>query len=336
MIPALPVISRPGAGTTWKVGDLIWFSGSATDPVYGTLPASALSWSLVLQHCPSNCHTHQIQSWPGVASGSFFAPDHDYPSWLELTLTATDSRGTTASVTRRLDPQTVVLSFQSVPAGLTLVTGTSSGTTPFSKTVIVGSANTVTASSPQTLNGTTWQFASWSDGGAGSHVITAPATAATYTATYTTSAISILPVADAEIRSNQPKKNFGTATTLSVRSGQLRSYLKFTVTGLTGAPSSARLRLFVTDPGSNGGSVYLIGTNSWTETGITWNNAPTISGTALSTLGTVATGTWVEFDLKSAITGNGTYSFAISGGNSDGVKYASRETANDPLLVLTP
>jgi len=334
--PPVPVISTPVAGTTWKVGDQLSFSGSATDPEDGNLPASALSWNLVLQHCPSNCHTHQIQSWSGVASGSFFAPDHDYPSWLELTLTATDSRGTTASVTRRLDPQTVALTFQSVPTGLSLVVGTSASTTQFTRTVIVGSANTVSATSPQTLNGTTWTFNSWSDGGAGTHVITAPAAPTTYTATYTTSAISFLPVADAEIRSNQASKNFGTTATLTVRSGQYRSYLKFTVGGLSGAPTSAKLRVFVSDGGTNGGSVYLIANNTWTETGITWNNAPAISGNALSSAGNAPIGTWEEFNLGSVITGNGTYSFAISGGNNDAVKYASRETGNDPLLVLTP
>ena len=37
--------SRPAAGTTWKVGDVIAFSGSATDAQDGTLPASALSWT---------------------------------------------------------------------------------------------------------------------------------------------------------------------------------------------------------------------------------------------------------------------------------------------------
>ena len=334
--PPVPVISTPPAGTTWKVGDLISFSGSATDPEDGQVPASRLSWNLVLQHCPSNCHTHQLQSWSGVASGSFFAPDHDYPSYLELTLTATDSVGTTASVTRRLDPQTVVLTFQSAPTGLSLVVGASASTTQFSRTVIVGSANTVTATSPQTVNGTTWTFGSWSDGGSATHTITAPATATTYTATYSTTSISFQPVADAEIRSNQGNRNFGTTTTLTVRSGQYRSYLKFTVSGLAGAPASAKLRLFVSDGGSSGGSAYRITDNSWTETGITWNSAPAISGTALSTAGTTTTGTWVEFSLGTTITGNGTYSFAISGGNNDFVRYASRETATDPVLVLTP
>ena len=63
---------------------MINFSGSGTDPQDGTLPASALSWSLILHHCPSNCHSHPLQDFVGVASGSFTAPDHEYPSSLEL------------------------------------------------------------------------------------------------------------------------------------------------------------------------------------------------------------------------------------------------------------
>ena len=35
------VIQTPVAGTTWKVGDVLTFSGSATDAQDGTLPASA-------------------------------------------------------------------------------------------------------------------------------------------------------------------------------------------------------------------------------------------------------------------------------------------------------
>jgi hypothetical protein len=56
----------------------------------------------------------------------------------------------------------------------------------------------------------------------------------------------------------------------------------------------------------------------------------------LSSVGTAAAGTWVEFDLGSVITGNGTYSFAISGGNNQAVDYASRETSNGPVLIVTP
>jgi PKD repeat protein len=181
--PPTPTIATPAAGTTWKVGDVISFSGSATDQQDGTLPASGLSWSLVIQHCPSNCHQHPIQTFPG-ASGSFTAPDHEYPSYLELTLTATDSGGLTGTRTMRLDPRAVVLSFQTTPGGLKLAVNGTESTATFTRTVIVGSTNTVSAISPQPKGGQSYSFASWSDGGAQTHTIVAPATAATYTARF--------------------------------------------------------------------------------------------------------------------------------------------------------
>ena len=178
------VINAPAAGTTWKVGDVINFSGGATDAQDGALPPSALSWELILQHCPSNCHSHTVQSFSGVASGSFVAPDHEYPSYLELKLTATDSGGLTDTKTVRLDPRTVILSFQTTPGGLKLVVNSTSSTASFSRTVIVGSTNTISAVSPQPKGGKTYQFVSWSDGGAQTHTITAPSTARTYTARF--------------------------------------------------------------------------------------------------------------------------------------------------------
>ena len=36
--PPVPVINTPGSAFTWRVGDLVSFSGSATDPQDGTLP----------------------------------------------------------------------------------------------------------------------------------------------------------------------------------------------------------------------------------------------------------------------------------------------------------
>jgi hypothetical protein len=57
-------------------------------------------------------------------------------------------------------------------------------TTPFSRTVIVGSNNFISAPSSQTLGGVTYVFSSWSDGGAQNHDIIAGAQPSTYTATY--------------------------------------------------------------------------------------------------------------------------------------------------------
>jgi len=180
------IIDTPSATLTWRVGRTIHFSGHATDAQDGTLPPSALTWSVILHHCttPTDCHTHLIQTFTGVASGSFAAPDHDYPCWLELQLSATDSGGLTSAASVRLDPKTVVLTFRTKPVRLKLAVNATAHKAPFSATVVVGSANSVSAPSPQTVNGSTYRFISWSDGGTRSHTVVAPATNATYTATY--------------------------------------------------------------------------------------------------------------------------------------------------------
>ena len=181
--PPTAVIDTPTAGTTWKVGDVINFSGHATDAQSGTLGASALTWSLVLQHCPSTCHEHPLQTFSGTASGSFVAPDHEYPSHLELRLTATDPGGLSNTTTGQLDPQTVDLTFGSNPAGLTLAVGSTSQPTPFTRTAILGSTLSVSAPSPQAIGGTVYEFVGWSDGGAQTHNIVANASGS-YLATY--------------------------------------------------------------------------------------------------------------------------------------------------------
>lgn len=183
--PPTPVIDTPAGSLTWKVGDPIAFSGHATDPQDGTIPGSGLNWQIIMHHCttPSTCHEHQITG-QGGASGSFTAVDHEYPSWLELRLTATDSGGLTGTTSVRLDPKTVNITLASNPPGLTLGLFSSQRPAPFTSTVIVGGTSSIAAPSTQVLNGKNYEFVSWSDGGAAAHNITAPATPVTLTATY--------------------------------------------------------------------------------------------------------------------------------------------------------
>jgi uncharacterized repeat protein (TIGR01451 family) len=183
-IAPVPTILTPPPTLTWKVGDTIDFSGEAVDPQEGMLPPADLSWTILIHHCPSDCHTHLYQTIAGVASGSFPAPDHEYPSYLEIQLTATDSDGNATSTSVNINPQTVDLTMQSAPPGLQLTAGTTTAAAPYVKTVIVNSQTGVDALSPQGAFPAVWEWSSWSDGGAESHTITAPASPATYTATY--------------------------------------------------------------------------------------------------------------------------------------------------------
>ena len=150
------------------------------------------------------------------------------------------------------------------------------------------------------------------------------------------------PPDDAYVRSTGSNSNFGSDTRLRVRGGNqtIRSYLKFNVSGVTGTIQSATLRLRVVDAGPNGGSVFPVSNNfagtsaPWFEDGLTWKNAPPLSGSALDAAGPVSVNTWVELDVTSAIAGNGTFSFAVSGGSSDVVDYSSSEGTNPPQLVV--
>jgi glucose/arabinose dehydrogenase/PKD repeat protein len=282
--PPTPRILAPAAGTQWRVNDVIAFSGSATDPEDGTLPASSLAWAVTLFHCPGgNCHTHPLQGFAGVASGSFTAPDHEYPSYLELRLTATDSRGLTGTTTLRLDPRTVSLGFDSSPRGLTLAVGASSDVTPFARTVIQGSAVSLTAPAPQALGGVSYDFVSWSDGGAKTHVVTAPAAPATYVATY--AAASVLdvrpdPGAGVDNFLTAPANPNGNWSTLSrlwagydERNAQ-RPVLRFSLSAIPPSSTVTSCTLSVSadvveSPGA--GIVARITQPAWTESGSTWN-----------------------------------------------------------------
>ena len=178
-----PVIDTPSASLTWAVGDPIGFSGHATDAQDGALPASALTWEFILHHCTTGCHTHLQETRTGVASGTFGAPDHDYPSSLEIRLTARDSGGLTASTSVTLQPKTVNLTFQSNPTALQLTAGPTSARAPFTVTAIVNQTIALIAP-PQKYRGKNYVFVSWSDGGDQAHTIRAPSTATTYTATF--------------------------------------------------------------------------------------------------------------------------------------------------------
>ncbi len=183
--PPVPVISTPVASLGWKAGDTISFAGSASDTQDGTEPPARLSWNIVLGHCSAlGCHQHPLATRTGVG-GTIAAPDHQAPSYIELTLTATDAVGATASVVRRIDPSTASLTIHSNPEGVAVAAGSEqSPPTPFSQSWVVNSQVQLNAPLTQTVGGISYAFASWSGGGAATHTINVPKTDKIYTAAY--------------------------------------------------------------------------------------------------------------------------------------------------------
>jgi hypothetical protein len=153
-----------------------------------------------------------------VGSGSFSAPDHEYPSYLELRLTATVSGGLSDTKTLRLDPNTATLTFQSSPGGLQLTVGSSSSQTPFTRTVIPGIDERRQRAVAAALGTTNYQWQSWSDGGAATHNIVA-STSATYTATYQAVASSSADLALAKSGSLSGTTATWTLTVTNIRPG---------------------------------------------------------------------------------------------------------------------
>ena len=50
----------------------------------------------------------------------------------------------------------------------------------------------------------------------------------------------------------------------------------------------------------------------------------------------MTTGTWVDIDLTSAVTGNGTYSFMATSPSTNTAQFGSRESTTPPVVVIVP
>jgi acid phosphatase type 7 len=148
------------------------------------------------------------------------------------------------------------------------------------------------------------------------------------------SAFTFNPIVDAYVNETAATTNYGTSTQLRVDgSPVLRTYLRFDVQGVIGTVTSAKLRIYANSSSSTGHEARGVADNSWGETTITFGNAPAV-GSVVATSGSFSGGSYVEVDVTSLITGNGTYSIALTGPGSTAISYASRESTNKPELVI--
>lgn len=180
--PPVPKIDAPSPDYKWGVGDEIELQGSATvydpdtgsqEPLYEPL---YYYWSTRLLHCPTGpdaCHAHPLQTFAGTPTGEFEAPEHDYPTYLEITLRVADSRGLIKSTTIKLDPRAVTATVDSSPPGVELTAGLLQGPAPFPLTSVEGSHVLLSAPLTAEIGGQEYEWRSWSDGGAATHTVVA-------------------------------------------------------------------------------------------------------------------------------------------------------------------
>jgi len=178
-------ILAPSTGSKYSAGTSLSFSGSGTDAENGTLPASAFKWRIDLHH---DTHTHPAMAdTSGITSGTFAIPNSGETSanvWYRLYLTVTDLAGLSTTTYVDVLPNTSVLTLATIPAGLQVTLDGQPMTTPLNVTSVVGIVRALGVVTPQTSGSNTYQFVSWSDGGAATHDIQTPATNTTRTATY--------------------------------------------------------------------------------------------------------------------------------------------------------
>ncbi|MFN8556295.1 MAG: NPCBM/NEW2 domain-containing protein [Dehalococcoidia bacterium] len=105
----------PLANLRYRVGDVIGATGAGADAEDGTLPASGLSWEVIIHHCPEgDCHNHLLTTGSG-ATFSFTVPDHGDDSWAELALIVRDSGSLSSRTPALLQPHTVQLTLATSP-----------------------------------------------------------------------------------------------------------------------------------------------------------------------------------------------------------------------------
>lgn len=145
--------------------------------------------------------------------------------------------------------------------------------------------------------------------------------------------------ADSQVVANATSTNYGTKTYLTLDNTPVtRAYVRFNVSGLNGAKiTSAKLKVYSLYASSSGFTVYKANSSSWTETGITYNNAPGF-GSALRSTSTFKANVWLTLDLTGSVTGEGQVTYVLTTPGSDAFTLASRERSSGayaPQLIIT-
>ena len=203
--PTATILS-PTDGKLFRAGEVITFSGSASDAEDGTLPASAYTWNVDFLH---EGHVHPGSPITGVTSGTLTIPTtgHDFSgnTRYRISLTVTDSSGLQSTSSVTVLPQKVNLNFAAAPAGATVFLDGIAHTAPFVYDTLVGFSHTIAAPN-QTIGANTYNFASWSDGGAQTHTIVVPDAAQNYTANFNLAATPA-PPAFVQVNAAVPQTN---------------------------------------------------------------------------------------------------------------------------------
>lgn len=190
--PPAAVISQPGNGLTFAVGDRISLAGSATDAEPTTRPVT-LRWDVLLWHIdasnPGNAHVHTL-STINSGAGQFTAPAPEgftasALSYVELRLTATDGWGLSSVVSQTLQPRRVNVTLVTQPSGLQITANGYKATGGQTLTAWENWVLELSAPVVQAQGANAWVFTEWEDKStSATRSVIMAATSKTYTATF--------------------------------------------------------------------------------------------------------------------------------------------------------
>ena len=144
--PPVPTIITPASGALYSAGTTLNYSGSATDPEDGTVPASRFTWLIEFHH---DAHTHPVFGpATGSTSGSYTIPDMGHTESnvkYRVHLTVTDSAGQTATTFKDVLPRTVSVTLASNPSGANLTLDGQTVDAPHTFVGVVGVKRVISA-----------------------------------------------------------------------------------------------------------------------------------------------------------------------------------------------
>jgi sugar lactone lactonase YvrE len=211
---------------------------------------------------------------------------------------STNAASSSPAVTVVVTAPTVQVTVGTTPAGLSFSVDGTAYTSPQTLTWTVGSSHTLATTSSQTSGGTQSTFASWTDAGAISHGVTAPSSATSFTASFSTAyqlTTAASPSADGSV-SPASGTYYAAGTVVNLTATPNSGYLFANWTGSVASPTSASTTVTMNAPQSI--------TANFTA-------APSFTVSSTATAQTVTRGGTATFAISVAPV-NGSYSSAVT------------------------
>jgi glucose/arabinose dehydrogenase len=151
-------IDEPLSDFQWKTGDTVPVSITATDQEQGSLTGTSVAWAVTLHHLQ---HIHPDSTHFGTAGSFLTEPDGDELIYYDITATATDAFGRSATTTTNIYPKKQPVTVTSSPPGATVIVEGVPFTTPTTFQGVVNQPHTIQVDRHFLVGDTVYKFDHW-------------------------------------------------------------------------------------------------------------------------------------------------------------------------------